>query len=187
MCSSRLSSLNGIVNKMRAIGQTRFRRKRYLRFTGIAAGMCLSLPAWADDAAPQDKTGAPPISLGLAPGTPQVTALPGGLTPAYGQLAADESEWRFDFHGFLTMPLRVGLNQRAGIVTADQHSLVLHAPPVVPDYLDAFTYTSIVPQPYAQLNFSYGNSVVTGNVIVLARNAATAASYTSPPAEAGIS
>ena len=172
---------------MRAIGQTRLRRTRDIRLRVLLFVGLLSLPAQADDAVSQDKTGAPPISLGLAPGTPQVTALPGGLTPAYGQLAADESEWRFDFHGFLTMPLRGGFNQRAGTVTSDQHSLVLHAPPVVPDYPDAFTYTSVVPQPYAQLNFSYGNSVVTGTVIVLARNAATASSYTSPPAEAGIS
>jgi hypothetical protein len=127
------------------------------------------------------------IELGLAPGTPQVGSLPGGMTPAYGQRAADEGEWRFDFHGFLTMPLRFGLNTRAGMATTEQHTQVLHAPPVVPDYRDAFTYTSVVPQPYAQLNFSYGNSVVTGNVILLARTATTAAGFYNPPEQSGIS
>jgi hypothetical protein len=154
---------------------------------------CLSLPAMAqegDGTAPPDKgkdDTKQDISLGLAPGTPQVGSLPGGMTPAYGHGAADEGEWRFDFHGFLTMPLRMGLNTRAGTPTTEQHLDVLHAPPVVPDYRDAFTYTSVVPQPYAQLNFSYGNSVVTGNVILLARTATTAASFYNPPEQSGIS
>jgi hypothetical protein len=150
------------------------------------AGATAAGPARAQNEAekPDEK---PPISLGLAPGTPQVGALPGGLTPAYGQVAADEKDWRFDFHGFLTMPLRVGINQRAGVVTTEQHSLVLHAPPVVPDYPDSFTYTTVVPNPYAQLNFSYGNSVVTGNVFVLARTAVTGTTFLDPPSEAGIS
>ena len=43
---------------------------------------------------------------------------------------------------------------RAGAVTADQSKNVIHAPPVVPDYQDSFNYTTVVPQPYAQLNFS---------------------------------
>ena len=50
-------------------------------------------------------------------------------------------EWRFDFHGFLTMPVRAGFNTRAGAATTEQHTGVLHAPPVVPDYRDSFTYT----------------------------------------------
>jgi hypothetical protein len=175
--------------------------KRSLGGSGIASrillGACLSL-AWAGTALAAETGDVPggaaspddarqDISLGLAPGTPQVGALPGGLTPAYGQRTADEGDWRFDFHGFITMPLRAGLNTRAGGATTDQHLQVLHAPPVVPDYRDAFTYTSVIPQPYAQLNFSYGNSIVTGNVIILARTATTAASFYNPPDQSGIS
>jgi len=163
--------------------------KRGLRLSGLLVGTCVSLPALADDSGnmPNKEEAKQDISLGLAPGTPQVGALPGGLTPAYGQRAADEGEWRFDFHGFLTMPLRAGLNTRAGAVTTEQHQGVLHAPPVVPDYRDSFTYTTVVPQPYVQLNFSYGNSVVTGNVVILSRTASTAASFYNPPEQSGIS
>jgi hypothetical protein len=168
--------------------------KRSLRYSGLLVVACLSSPAFAQQdgsqpgAAPPDNDDAKQdISLGLAPGTPQVGALPGGLTPAYGQRAADEGEWRFDFHGFITMPLRAGLNTRAGAATTDQHVDVLHAPPVVPDYRDSFTYTSVVPQPYAQLNFSYGNSVVTGNVIIRSLTATTAATFYNPPDQSGIS
>jgi hypothetical protein len=176
------------VKHMRPVTKHEARLKLCLCGLGSLVGACLSLPASAADSVTnQGDDEKPPISLGLAPGTPQVGTLPGGLTPAYGQHPADETEWRFDFHGFMTMPLRFGINKRAGVVTTDQRLLVLHAPPVVPDYMDSFTYTSIVPQPYGQLNFSYGNSVVTGNVFIIARTASTAESYIDPTAEAGIS
>lgn len=154
---------------------------------GLLFGACVSLPARAEDPPANKDDGKQAISLGLAPGTPQVGALPGGLTPAYGQKATDEQEWRFDFHGFFTMPLRAGLNTRAGTVTTEQHGSVLHAPPVVPDYRDSFSYTTVVPQPYVQLNFSYGNSVVTGNVNIISRTATTGASFYNPPDQSGIS
>jgi hypothetical protein len=182
------------------------KRSRLMSGSGSAflVGTCLSLPvvwaallpelpAWAQergDAAGSDidkDDTRQDIALGLAPGTPQVGALPGGLTPAYGQRAADEGEWRFDFHGFITVPLRAGMNTRSGEVTTEQHLDVLHAPPVVPDYRDSFNYTSVVPQPYVQLNFSYGNSVVTGNVILLSRTATTATSFYNPPDQSGVS
>jgi hypothetical protein len=177
---------------IRKIG-ARIRLGLYIaRLAGLllaASAVSASAPALAQGTVTQndeDKPPGPQPSLGLAPGTPQVGTLPGGLTPAYGSAPADQQDWRFDFHGFLTMPLRAGLNTRAGVVTTDQHNTVLHAPPVVPDYIDSFTYTSIVPNPYAQLNFSYGNSVVTGTTILVAETAVTAQSFFNPPAEAGV-
>jgi hypothetical protein len=153
----------------------------------MGAGLLAPFPVLAAaGGAATDVDGAQEIQLGLDPGTPQVGALPGGLTPAYGQRAADEGEWRFDFHGFLTMPLRMGLNTRSGPVTTQQHLDVLHAPPVVPDYRDSFSYTTVVPQPYTQLNFSYGNSVVTGNVILLSRTATDAQQFFNPTDQSGI-
>jgi hypothetical protein len=153
---------------------------------GSFAAASGSALAAAGGAATDVDDGPQEIQLGLDPSTPSVGALPGGLTPAYGQRAADEGEWRFDFHGFLTMPLRMGLNTRQGPVTTQQHNDVLHAPPVVPDYRDSFTYTTVVPQPYAQLNFSYGNSVVTGNVIILSRTATDAQQTYDPVNQSGI-
>jgi hypothetical protein len=164
--------------------------KRQLQVLVLFVGACSARAALAqegDGTTPNKDDAKDDIQLGLAPGTPQVGALPGGLTPAYGQRAADEGEWRFDFHGFLTMPLRMGLNTRSGTVDDQQHLDVLHAPPVVPDYRDSFTYTTVVPQPYVQLNFSYGNSVVTGNVILLSRTATTAQQFYNPPDQSGIS
>ncbi len=124
--------------------------------------------------------------LGLSPGTPSVATLPGGIGPAYGEKPKDEQDQVFDYHGFITMPLRVGVNTRAGVVTTQQHNLVFHAPPVVPDYADSFNYTSVVPQPYAQLAFSYGNSIVTGTAIIKAWTATTAESFFDPSLQGGI-
>jgi len=124
--------------------------------------------------------------LGLSPGTPSVATLPGGVGPAYGVKPKDEQDQVFDYHGFITMPFRVGLNTRAGVVTTQQHNIVFHAPPVVPDYADSPNYTSIVPQPYAQLAFTYGNSIVTGTAIIKAWTATTAESFFDPSLQGGI-
>ena len=124
--------------------------------------------------------------LGLLPGTPAVGTLPGGIGPAYGVKPKDEQDFAFDYHGFITMPLRLGLNTRAGVVTTQQKNVVIHAPPVVPDYADSFGYTGVVPQPYAQLAFSYGNSIVTGTAIIKAWTATTAESFFDPSLQGGI-
>ncbi|HWZ92918.1 MAG TPA: hypothetical protein VNW92_28830 [Polyangiaceae bacterium] len=156
--------------------------KRGLQLSTLLLAVYASSPALADDS----DSSAPPIQLGLAPGSPQIGTLPGGVTPAYGQQSADDKDWRFDFHGFLTMPIRMGINKRSGPVTTDQQKTVLHAPPVVPDDRDSFSFTGVVPNPYVQLNFSYGNSVVTGNVFILARSASNATSFFDPPTQQGI-
>ena len=163
-------------------------RTTWARCLPIFCALCASpaLAQTSDGTTPNQDDGKQDIQLGLDPGTPQVGALPGGLTPAYGQRAADEGEWRFDFHGFMTMPLRMGFNTRSGVVTTEQHLDVIHAPPVVPDYRDSFNYTTVVPQPYVQLNFSYGNSVVTGNVIILSRTATDAQQFYNPSDQSGI-
>jgi len=151
-----------------------------------AANLCLASPARAEDKK-DGKDDTADVGLGLAPGSPQVGTLPGGVQPAYGQRSADEQDYRFDYHGILIMPLRVGLNKRrAGSVGPDQSKNVIHAPPVVPDYQESFNYTSVVPNPYAQLAFSYGNNIVTGTAVIVARTASTATSFFQPPLQSGI-
>ena len=113
------------------------------------AALGAASPARAEDKKSDKKDDAADVGMGLAPGSPQVGSLPGGIQPSYGQRSEDEQDYRFDYHGMLNMPLRVGLNKRTGPVTADQSKNVIHAPPVVPDYQDSFNYTSVVPQPYA--------------------------------------
>jgi len=124
-------------------------------------------------------------AISLDPSTPQVAALPGGVTPAYGQRSLSEGEWRFDFHGFLTAPLNMGINSRLS-PGPGQSKLVLHAPPVVPDDLETFSHTGVTPTTYAQLNFSEGNSIVTGNVSIVAKQANVSESFLEPADQLGV-
>lgn len=124
-------------------------------------------------------------TLGLAPGAPQVATLPGGVTPAYGAESVTQQDWRFNFHGFLTLPLRIGINSRDNAAVG-QKTTTLHTPPRVPGDFETFEYTTVVPDPWAQLNFSYGNPVVTATVIVAARTVADAEHFFNPPDHIGI-
>ena len=152
-------------------------------------------PARADDnPADAGKLGVDP-GLSLDPTAPQVGALPGGLAPAYGQKALSEGEWRFDFHGYLTAPLNIGINSRANpgmgasmstLPSTGQSGTVFHTPPVVPDDLETFSHTGVVPTTYAQLNFSEGNSIVTANVSILAKQAEVSESFLEPADQLGV-
>jgi hypothetical protein len=138
-----------------------------------------ALPAQAEDA---DK----PISqLGLDPATPQAAALPGGTAPSFGVAPTKEGDWRFDFHGLLTAPLRAGFNTRDN-PREGQSKNVLHSPPVVPDDLETFSHTGVVPVPFTQLNFSYGNNIVTGTVSIVAKVQSVSAGFLDPSAQLGI-
>lgn len=171
--------------------ESRFGMNRGLKLTAMLLGTFLAVPAQA-----QETEAAEDSKLSLAPGAPQTDALPGGTQPAFGQRSAAAADWRFDFHGFFNAPLRIGINKRDNLCertapgtcepTPDQSNLVLHSPPVVPDDLETFSHTGVVPTPYAQLNFTYGNNVVTGNVFILARVANVASGFFDPSAQLGI-
>ncbi len=124
-------------------------------------------------------------SMSLDPAAPQVGALPGGVTPAFGKKSTKESDWRFDFHGYLTAPLNMGFNTRP-MPLPGQEKTVLHTPPVVPDDLETFSHTGVVPTTYARLNFSQGNSIISANVSIVARQANAATTFLEPSAQQGI-
>ena len=124
-------------------------------------------------------------ALTLDPSAPQTGALPGGVTPAFGQKSLSEDEWRFDFHGFLTAPLNAGIGSRVNPMPGQSHT-TLHSPPVVPDDLETFSHTGVVPTTYAQINFSEGNSVVTGLVSIVAKQANASTSFLEPASQLGV-
>jgi hypothetical protein len=158
---------------------------RWSLLGAIGSATLLVTPAARAEEKSKKKDETADVGLGLAPGSPQVGTLPGGIQPSYGQRSEDEQDYRFDYHGIIQMPLRAGLNKRTDAV-GDQSKNVIHAPPVVPDYQDSFNYTTVVPQPYAQLAFSYGNNIVTGTAVIMARTASTATSFFQPPLQSGI-
>jgi hypothetical protein len=155
-----------------------------IAITALVLGLAAS-PAMAEDEPAKAEAEASDIALGLDPSTPQVAALPGGLTPAFGQPSSNEGEWRFDFHGFFTGPLNIGINTRKE-TRPGQSRHVLHSPPVVPDDLETFSHTGVVPMTYAQINFSEGNSIVTAHMNLLARQTNTSTGFLEPASQLGI-
>jgi hypothetical protein len=158
----------------------------------VLSSSLIAASAVAEEPAKDDTTLGLGPAMGLDPSAPQATALPGGMTPAFGQKAASDSEWRFDFHGFLTAPLNMGINKRQPAVPGEpdtrpgQSNTALHSPPLVPDDFESFSHTSVIPMTYVQLNFSDGNSVVAANVSILARQANVSESFLEPASQLGI-
>jgi hypothetical protein len=155
---------------------------RALTLGMITAGLCVASFAHAQDEKESVSLGVDP-ALGLDPSLPQSGALPAGQVLRTGEAAG--TDWRFDFHGLLIAPLRVGLNDR-DTAGPGQSTSVLHSPPVVPDDLETFSHTGVVPNPYGQLNFSYGNNLVVGTATILARETSVSSGFFDPPSQAGV-
>ncbi|MBV9947025.1 MAG: hypothetical protein JOZ69_09265, partial [Myxococcales bacterium] len=156
----------------------------FLMLTGWESGASAQNPATGETTAHDESARA--IGATLDPSSPQATALPGGMTPAFGQRSLSSQDWRFDFHGLVTAPLNAGFNRRPN-AGSGQSTTVLHAPPVVPDDFETFSHTGVVPTTYAQLNLSDGNNVVSANVSILARQANVSESFLEPSSQLGIS
>jgi len=121
--------------------------------------------------------------LGLEPGEPQVRSPPPSLP--LGIKPSESKSDVLDFHGFMLLPLHVGLldrpNPRPG-----ESGTVLHSPPLIPQYLRSFEYVGVVPTPWVQLNFIYGNSTVSATAILAARSFPDAAGYYNPVDQLGV-
>jgi hypothetical protein len=147
----------------------------------VAGWAVLATPAlaMAADGTPSDGV----VRLGLDPGEPQAPsptpAIPFGVQPAQSR------EYVLDFHGYLLLPAQLGLHDRPNPM-ATQSSLVLHAPPLVPMDPHDFSYTGVVPNPWLQLNFVYGNSTVSATVVLAGTSAIDAAGYYDPTAQMGV-
>jgi hypothetical protein len=63
---------------------------------------------------------------------------------------------------------------------------VIHAPALLPQDLRSFAYTAVVPTPWAQMNFVYGNSIVSGTLIMAASTLSDAAGYYNPVDQLGV-
>ena len=120
--------------------------------------------------------------LGIAPGEPQNRSaqptLPFGLSPA------KSNAFVLDFHGYLLMPLTLGLNERDNPAPG-QGKTVVHNPPLIPNNSRSFTHTGVVPTAYGQLNFTYGNSLLAATLILGAENFTDATGLYNPVEQLG--
>jgi hypothetical protein len=121
--------------------------------------------------------------LGMSPGEPQVRSptpsVPFGIKPAEAKGNV------LDFHGYLLLPAHLGLHKRDN-PTAGQSSTVLHSPPLMAQNLRAFEYTGVVPAPWLQLNFLYGNSTVYATAVIAGTSAMDGAGYYNPVEQMGV-
>ena len=147
----------------------------------LAALVVLSAPALARAADGNTDDGIP--RLGLDPGEPQAPSPPPAVP--FGVQPAQSRELVLDFHGYLLLPATLGVHERL-MPQPGQSSLVLHAPPLIPQDLRDFEYTGVVPNPWLQLNFIYGNSVVYATVVIAGTSAMDAAGYYNPVDQMGV-
>ena len=124
-------------------------------------------------------------SLSLSPYAPQMYWPSLGVTPSFGS-RAPEPGFRFDFHGYMSMPLRVGVGSRPN-AGPGQNSITLHGDPVLPgSSFGWFEQTPTAPWPYAMGTFVMTNDVVTATLSLGAWNigeSMTASTYFQNPAQ----
>ncbi|MDP9002702.1 MAG: hypothetical protein M3O46_21645 [Myxococcota bacterium] len=152
---------------------------RGLQVPLILAGLASSAAASAQESG---STGAVP-RLGLSPGEPlapsAAPSLPFGIHPA------ESKEFVLDFHGYFLLPMELGLHDRPN-PGSGQSGTVLHAPPVIPQYRRGFEYTGVIPNPWAQLNLTYGNSTISATTVLAATTFSDAAGFYDPTRQLGV-
>jgi hypothetical protein len=112
--------------------------------------------------------------LGLSPGEPLVPSAAPSLP--FGVRPAESRELVLDFHGYLLMPMEIGVHDRLDPVPG-QSGTVFHTPPVIPQYQRGFEYVGVIPSPWGQLNFTYGNSIVSATTVLAAGTFTNAQSW----------
>jgi hypothetical protein len=122
--------------------------------------------------------------LGQAAGEPQIRSAPPSVP--FGTNPNTSKDNVLDFHGYLLLPMRVGVMNREN-PTDEQSDVTLHSPPLVPQNLRRFNYLGVVPDPWIQLNFSYGNATVSGTAIIAARGTSDGNGFYNPVDQLGVS
>jgi hypothetical protein len=120
--------------------------------------------------------------LGIAPGEPQNRSAQPSI--AFGVSPAKSTAFVLDFHGYLLMPLTLGFNEREN-PQPGQGDFVIHNPPLIPNNSRSFTHTGVVPTPYGQVNFTYGNSMLGATLILAAENFVDATGLYNPTEQLG--
>lgn len=143
----------------------------------VSLGVLAPLPAAAQSA------GVDVPRIGMDAGEPLAkSALP--ATP-FGRTPATSKDSVLDFHGFILVPMNVAMLKRDNPAPG-QASTALHSPPLIPQDRTRFEYTGVVPSPWIQLNFSYGNSTISATAIIAAQAATDAAGIFDATKQLGI-
>src|SRR5450432_299061 len=170
---------NSVVRTVRWSGRYFMRRD----LVGWLTLFALAAPAPAlAQSADKDKLSDLP-RLGIDPAEPDVRSAP-PATP-FGVPAAS-AENVLDFHGYVLLPMRLGLQKRTD-PTPGQSGTVLHTPPYIPQDYRRFQYTGVMPEPWLQLNLTYGNATVAGTIVLASTAATEAEAFYDPVRQLGVS
>lgn len=156
--------------------------RRELAAWSVLCALLVPAPALAETQEKDKKLELP--RLGLDTGEPQVRSAPPAVPFAIPP--ATSKEYVLDFHGYLLLPMKLGVHERED-PGPGQSDTVLHAPPLIPQDYRRFQYTGVVPDPWVQLNFTYGNSTVAGTVILAATTAFEGDAVYDPVRQLGVS
>lgn len=121
--------------------------------------------------------------IGQTPGEPLVRSAPPSVP--FGISPATSKDNVLDFHGYMLLPLRIGVMNREN-PTPDQAKTTLHTPPLVPQNLRRFNYTGVTPDPWIQLNFTYGNANVSGTAIIASQGPTDGTGFYNPVQQLGV-
>jgi hypothetical protein len=138
-------------------------------------------PSPSPPGAPEVQTGTPdpegPTGTANATVAPPVVAMEGGADAAppppptaatsLSQRGADSgaSDWKFDYHGYLRAPMRVGIGKRDN-PTDGQSGTTLHYPVIPDDQYLSWQSTSHNKKDWSEMFFSIGNSWAKGTLAV---------------------
>ncbi|HWA71303.1 MAG TPA: hypothetical protein VG937_03160 [Polyangiaceae bacterium] len=153
--------------------------RRDLLRTLVLAALMAAVPGVAHAQA----TGSKVPRIGLDAGDPLSKSAP-PATP-FGRSPSTSKDSVLDFHGYILAPMNFAVLKRED-PEPGQSSTALHSPPLIPQDQTRFEYTGVIPLPWIQLNFTYGNSTVSGTAIITSRSATDAAGIFDATKQPGI-
>ena len=180
----------------------------------IIAGLFFALPAAAQEAEPSDQpqdkvepkeesaakpetakpvspVAAPPAeaAAGLPPPpeAPKKEAAVNRTTAVSGPaVVANDDTWKFEYHGYIRAPMRVGLGNRDKPTAGSSRGTSYHSPIIPDDQYLSWQSSPHNKTDWAELYLSYGNAWAKGTVSIQGYNFADAA-WSNPTTQLGIS
>ncbi|MEO8900806.1 MAG: hypothetical protein ABI488_04100 [Polyangiaceae bacterium] len=174
----------------------------------IISGLLFALPAAAQESEPsnepQDKVevkeSAPAVKPEATnPSTPAVEAAPppppapakavavSNTTTVSGPaVVANDDSWKFEYHGYIRAPMRVGIGNRDKPTAGSSRGTSFHSPIIPDDQYLSWQSSPHNKTDWAELFLSLGNSWAKGTVSIQGYNFAEAA-WSNPTTQLGIS
>lgn len=142
--------------------------------------------ATADASATAQPTGGVVAMQGATTAAPDAApAAPVSVSQRGSSVAAADSSWKLEYHGYLRAPMRVGLGKRDNTL-AGQSSNTIHYPILPDDQYLSWQFTSHNKKDWAEMFFSYGNGWAKGTLALQGFNF-TDAAWVDTVAQFGVS